>query len=58
MWNGRWSNELDRLCGLYADRFGEEPDCIDIDFDKISYQDFKNAIVKSLVYNTPVKFTK
>ena len=57
MWNGRWSKELDRLCGLYTERFGVEPDSQEnIDFDKISYHDFKNAIVKSLALNTPVKW--
>lgn len=57
MWNGRWSKELDRLCQLYIDRFGEEPDCQNVEFDKVSYQEFRNAIIKSLALNTPVDFT-
>ncbi len=59
MWNGRWTKELDLLCGLYTARFGEEPDCTEnVDFDTISYYQFKDAVIRSLALNTPVDFTK
>lgn len=53
MWNGRWSRELDSLYEMYISLFGTEPDCdledmAGIDFDAVSYQDFKKKIVRSI----------
>lgn len=53
MWNGKWSNELDKLYTAYIDLFGDEPDC-DMeeagitDFDNMSYNEFKSKIVRSI----------
>ncbi len=50
MWNGRWSRELDALCGMYYDIFGSEPDCdTTVDFDTVSYQQFMDAVRKSVI---------
>lgn len=52
MWNGRWSEELDNLCGMYYDTFGVEPDVQpQIDYDNISYNLFKESLKKSVVLN-------
>lgn len=50
MWMGKWTKELDRLYERYIDIFNHEPDCYtEIDFDNVSYNAFKSAILKSLV---------
>lgn len=53
MWNGKWSNELDKLYTAYIDLFGTEPDCDmedsgKADFDNMSYNEFKSRIVRSI----------
>ena len=50
MWMGRWNKELDKLYERYIDIFGIEPDCdTEADLDDVSYNDFKSAIIKSLI---------
>lgn len=49
MWMGKWSKELDKLYSMYCDFFDVEPDCdTDAELDDVSYNDFKQAIIKSL----------
>ncbi len=53
MWNGKWSNELDKLYTAYIDLFDSEPD-LDMEaagkaaFDDMSYNEFKNRIIRSI----------
>lgn len=60
MWNGRWSRELDSLYEMYYDLFNIEPDCdlevlTGIDFDAVSYQDFKKKIIRSVTTRQRIK---
>ncbi len=53
MWSGKWSSEFSLLYDNYYDLFGIEPDCdlennANIDFDSISYNDFKQKIIHSI----------
>ncbi len=53
MWNGKWSNELDKLYTAYIDLFSTEPDCDmeeagKADFDNMSYNEFKSKITRSI----------
>ncbi len=59
MWNGKWNKELNLLYETYFDLFESEPDCdleetAQIDFDSISYNDFKNKIVRSIAIGQPL----
>ena len=53
MWNGKWSNELDKLYTAYIDLFSTEPDCDmeeagKADFDNMSYNEFTSKITRSI----------
>lgn len=53
MWDGKWSNELDKLYNTYINLFGTEPDCDmeeigKVDFDNMSYNEFKSKIIRSI----------
>lgn len=53
MWTGKWSRELSLLYDNYYDLFGIEPDCdleytSEVDYDSISYNDFKGKILRSV----------
>ena len=54
MWTGKWSRELSVLYDDYYDLFEIEPDCdleaaSGIDFDTISYNDFKARVIRSII---------
>lgn len=52
MWMGRWSKELSVMYDCYYELFGVEPDCYgQIDYDGISYNDFKRCLKKSILTN-------
>lgn len=60
MWNGRWSRELDSLYEMYYDLFETEPDCDleeteDIDYDRISYREFRDRIMRSITRRQRIK---
>lgn len=56
MWNGRWSKELNALYEVYIDFFGTEPDLdTEVDFDTISYIQFRDAIIKSLISKKQIR---
>lgn len=60
MWNGRWSRELDSLYQLYEELFGQEPDCeleetAGVDFDTLSYQEFKKKLLRSVTLRQRIK---
>lgn len=59
MWNGKWNKELRLLYDAYLDMFNSEPDCdledtTQINFDSISYNDFKNKIIRSITTGQPI----
>lgn len=60
MWNGKWNKELKLLYEAYFDLFGSEPDCdleetTQVDFDSVSYNDFKNKIIRSISTGQPIR---
>lgn len=57
-WNGKWNKELKALYDTYYNMFGTEPDCDlennrAIDFDSISFDEWKMRIRKSIMTRQP-----